>query len=672
MGEDQSTVPFLHQTRRMVVREHADTHTNDVLLNACLSLADISSLGELERKLDHWLALLYAPCEWALSYAAEAEDLPTIEINSQPSISTPIAYQQCEAIHNWQRKEGCLTILFARHPSDAVQKSVRQVAIALAIGLRQLIHNLDALADTVELSFVRSLIYREGEARAWSDPDSLAQSLLVQLGVSSLHIVADSIGQGNLSWGISSRRSGFDIAPDQRARLHTLAMAVCAQLRKEGQANFLAHGGDLQTLAEEYDLPYLGHLGSLIIVPLQDDEQVFGAIIAGEERRWTRQPISGQTLHICAHLAHSISDSIARSQGIGRRIDHGIFTQLLVGSLDDAIITTEAGSVTSWNVAATSIFGYTDEEVRGRALTEILPVLATARDSSLNGLIQSQSPVEVTMRAIGGRELILHWKQTRLRGLSGETPVVVHVFREIGRERELEQLKDELLSMVSHELRTPLNGINGFGRLLLERPHMPEPMRREALEMLQSSVERLTRLAEDFIDLARARRHRLPLELEEVAVGSIITATIRELRRRHPDHIIRMYVRKHLPTIQADSLRVKQILDNLVSNAAKYAPIGSVISIAVRQRDDTIAVSVTDHGPGIPKELQSRIFESFYRAAPRGHSTGVGLGLNIVKTLVEAHGGTVTLRSSPGHGSTFMFTLKLRPTHILDDDPVLE
>src|SRR3712207_5421019 len=234
-----------------------------------------------------------------------------------------------------------------------------------------------------------------------------------------------------------------------------------------------------------------------------------------------------------------------------------------------------------------------------------------------------------------------------------EAPRTVYIFRDMSQQHELEYLKEELLSSVSHELRTPLNGIYGFSRLLLDRPNMPDAMRQEALESLQASIERLTRLADDFIDVARARRHRLPLELDDVDIEQVVRSAVREIKHRHSDHTIVLRVQKGLPLVRGDSMRIRQILDNLVSNAAKYAAEGTRISLYVRRRGDMVAISVADQGLGIPKAVQNRIFDPFYRAdnSRSRRASGGGPGLRLVRPLVQAHEGAVAVRSTVGCGS---------------------
>jgi PAS domain S-box-containing protein len=345
-------------------------------------------------------------------------------------------------------------------------------------------------------------------------------------------------------------------------------------------------------------------------------------------------------------------------------IERGEFLRALVDALDDAVITTINGEITSWNHAAEVLFGYTAEEIMGRSIADMLAWAPQElfADTLMADLRRGAKPgFECKIRTTGEQELWLSCTVAALPSLEADTPTIMYMFRDIGQARELEYLKDELLSSVSHELRTPLNGIYGFARLLLERPHMSERMRTEALESLQASIERLTRVADDFAAVARTPGGRWPLQLEQIDIAQVVRSAVEEGKRRHPDHTIRLRIQRTVLNVWGDSLRIKQILAGLLSNAAKYSPVGTVISIGVRCRGDMIAISVSDRGAGVPENAKERIFEAFYRADNSRHqrATGVGLGLTVVKSLVEAHEGQITVQSSLGCGSTFTFTLPI-------------
>jgi len=223
--------------------------------------------------------------------------------------------------------------------------------------------------------------------------------------------------------------------------------------------------------------------------------------------------------------------------------------------------------------------------------------------------------------------------------------------------RELAHLKDEFLSTVSHELRTPLSLVYGYSELLLARPFAPEQVR-EVIGEINRAAQVMVRLVDDLLDLGRIERGELHLDLGPMDV----TQMLREAAVRHSghpgDHQLLVEADTALPEVCADAKRMRQILDNLIENALRYAVPGPIVLRAVRQHR-AVRVSVEDAGPGLPAEMASRVFEKFYRApeARLSQDRGTGIGLAVVKQLVEAQGGEVGVEPSALGGSSFWFRL---------------
>lgn len=646
------------------------TPTDNYLLEACLSLADAASLVELERRLADWLGRLYAPKAWSVIWPTDVRDEPIIEMQGGPEVGANAATENDQIIQLLLQAgpagRGTMTLQFdlLYHVTDDVLTGLKQIARVLSNRLSRVHLELKSLAQTAELFFVRSLLHGNAPAGVNRNLDGLANTLLVHLNVSSFQVLVDEGSLAGLSWGVSSRRLDLSLSHDDRQKLMYLTEAVFRDARDETPAHLVIHRAKLRSLEQQYDLPYLSNLQSMLIVPICQDNMFVGAVIAGEQRHWSRQPISRQAITISSLIAQSVAEAVTQSRLMAKMIERVQSMQALIDGLGDAVLTARNGAIVSWNRAAQKLFGYSSEEVLGRSMSLVFPNAPVELHDSrwLTSLLSSSEPCfEWKMETTDGRGLHLACAMSHLYDSDTSVPLTMYVLKDIGQEQELEYLKEELLSSVSHELRTPLNGIYGFSRLLLDRPHLPDDMRREALESLQSSVERLTRLTNDFIDVARARRHRLPIELDYVAIDTVVRSAVREQKRRHTEHKILLRIQKDLPAVRGDSMRIKQILDNLVSNAAKYSPEGTTICIYVRRQAGMIAISVSDHGVGIPEAVQERVFEPFYRAdnSRSQRANGVGLGLSIVKSLVLAHDGHITVQSKPERGSTFTFTLPL-------------
>ncbi len=240
------------------------------------------------------------------------------------------------------------------------------------------------------------------------------------------------------------------------------------------------------------------------------------------------------------------------------------------------------------------------------------------------------------------------------------------LLRDITREKELDQIKSQLLSTVSHELRTPLASIKGFATTLLRQDvEWDENSRREFLSIIDEESDRLTELISNLLDMSRIEAGGLRVEPEPVDLGPIIQETAAGFQVMTHDHRFVVHQPPFLPQVFADSRRARQVLRNLVENAVKYSPAGGEIAISAQLRDDSIQVSVADEGIGIEHEDLDHIFDRFYQvdSASTRKVGGSGLGLAICRAIVEAHGGRIWVESQLGMGSTFHFTLPLaRPS----------
>jgi signal transduction histidine kinase len=224
----------------------------------------------------------------------------------------------------------------------------------------------------------------------------------------------------------------------------------------------------------------------------------------------------------------------------------------------------------------------------------------------------------------------------------------VVLLREVTRERQALQAKDELLAIVGHELRTPLTAIKGYSQLMVRQ-----------LGTVQEQVMRLDRLIGDVLDSARADSGRLQLRREPLSVRELANAAAERFQASHPDRVIE--VEQHAEAlIEGDAQRLGQVVDNLLSNAAKYSGADTPIVLRVDSDDELARVEIVDRGAGIAAEHLPHLFDRFYRVNADDAPPGLGLGLSIVRDLVEAHGGRVEVASDGlGHGSRFSVLLPI-------------
>jgi signal transduction histidine kinase len=238
------------------------------------------------------------------------------------------------------------------------------------------------------------------------------------------------------------------------------------------------------------------------------------------------------------------------------------------------------------------------------------------------------------------------------------------LLRDITREKELDEMKSQLLSTVSHELRTPLASIKGFATTLLrEDVEWDEASRHEFLSIIDKESDRLSELIGNLLDMSRIEAGTLRMEPEPTDLSPIIEETATGFRMMTHDHRFYLRLSPSLPLVKADPRRTRQVLRNLVENAVKYSPEGGPITIGAQVRADTVQISVADQGIGIDPQQLNSIFDRFYQvdSASTRKVGGSGLGLSICKAIIEAHDGEIWAESQPGAGSTFCFTLPVAP-----------
>jgi len=236
---------------------------------------------------------------------------------------------------------------------------------------------------------------------------------------------------------------------------------------------------------------------------------------------------------------------------------------------------------------------------------------------------------------------------------------------------ESEKLRSALLSSVSHDLRTPLVSIIGSATTLAERAERLGAADREALvhTVLEES-ERLDRYVQNLLDMTRLGYGALRPNLEWADLREIVGRALRQVARLTAGHRIETTLPADLPQLRVDPVLMEQVLVNLLDNAAKYAPAGSLVRIAAERCKGTVRLTLTDQGPGIPAEAREAVFDMFYRVrAGDRRSTGTGLGLSICRGLVEAHGGSIRAREGPGgRGLAVEIELPVPPQPALDEE----
>lgn len=231
----------------------------------------------------------------------------------------------------------------------------------------------------------------------------------------------------------------------------------------------------------------------------------------------------------------------------------------------------------------------------------------------------------------------------------------------VQRLREADQTKSEFVSMLGHELKGPITTVIGFGEILQQQWHeLEDPKRDRMLGIVTEEVGRLGRLVNDLLDLSRIEGGTLRYEIAPMSLHELIESIVSVHSSLTAEHDLDLTLPNDLPKVQGDADRIRQVLLNLLSNATRYSPEGTTVTLVARAAEEgrCVEVAVKDHGIGIATEDQQRLFSKFVSLPkPAGIQKGTGLGLYITKGIVEAHGGRLWVESSVDEGSTFFFTL---------------
>ena len=236
--------------------------------------------------------------------------------------------------------------------------------------------------------------------------------------------------------------------------------------------------------------------------------------------------------------------------------------------------------------------------------------------------------------------------------------------RTVAHELELSKMKSDFVSTISHEFKSPLSSIRQLAEMLQSGRVPSEERRQQYYDVLVEQSERLSLLIDNILDFAKIEEGRKKFDFEMIDIGPLlqeIVSTIQD-RVRHKDFVIQVEIEKPLPSIKVDRAAITQAITNLIDNAIKYSGEAKNIFVRAFAENQYLIITVKDFGIGIRKEEIDKVFERFYRGGDELTRTvkGSGLGLTLVKQIVEVHHGNVNVESEPGHGSTFSIRLPLQ------------
>ena len=344
-------------------------------------------------------------------------------------------------------------------------------------------------------------------------------------------------------------------------------------------------------------------------------------------------------------------------------------TQIFDSTSDGIMLVAGARRIEAANQRVADLLGFDREAGLGREVSELLAgCRASAADAAriveaLGSLSAAPDEADGDLE-LGPLERILHWVARPTKNASGVTVGFTLSFRDVTQEREISRMKSEFVSFVTHQLRTPLTGIRWMLELAAAQPDLPaEPA--SYVQDARDSAARLIGLVNDLLDVSRLERGKLVAVPQEVRLEALTRHVLDEMSvlLQEKDHRLSVDVDgdEKLPPIMADPQLLRQAILNLVSNAVKYTPPRGEIAIRMGREGSAVRWSIHDTGIGVPDHSQGRLFEKFYRAenALAIETEGTGLGLYLVRLIMEQLGGRVWCESAEGCGATFTLTMPL-------------
>jgi PAS domain S-box-containing protein len=328
------------------------------------------------------------------------------------------------------------------------------------------------------------------------------------------------------------------------------------------------------------------------------------------------------------------------------------------------ILTFDLGdTITSMNRAAELLFGWNRELMVGQPACRLLAdasVRAIRLWTRTNMLTPSEA-ITIDVRGAHREGRLLHLEAHPAVLRSGGVPVGIEIVcRDVTTQAELEQLRSDFLAMVGHDIRNPLGAIFGYTEMMLDPASPLSPEHRELLVRINSNTRTVLTLVGNFLDASRFEAGRMTLERRPIDLNAVVRRTADQYAAHAQllDLGLELLLDPDVPPIVADELQVERVAANLLTNAIKFTPRGGKVSLRTERLPSSVALAISDTGVGIPPHEFSRIFQRYARNDDGTHD-GTGLGLYIVGTLVEAHGGFVTIDSTPGAGTTFTVYLPI-------------
>jgi PAS domain S-box-containing protein len=399
----------------------------------------------------------------------------------------------------------------------------------------------------------------------------------------------------------------------------------------------------------------------ILAVPLMAKARLIGVVEA--INHVDGSPFSDSDLRVfeafAAHAAVAIENARLFAEVTGEKEK---LSTIFAEMSDGAVLLDEAGRVQIMNAAAGALFGIDPQSARDRLAAEIVQGFMAVPPLPLI-FERQESEATVELKRKEGKAFYLSCVLSRLSSADGRARGYLMVVRDVTESRKEELLKRNFLSLVSHKLKTPLVTIAGYTPLLLEDAGALTDFQKKALQTIKTQGMHLSSLVDKLISFSLVESETLDLISKPISLKAILSEVLSNMRPYLEAHKAKVDVSPgiaDLPRVMADTERVREVLRNLIENAVKFnKKPAKLVSVEAALNGSSVRISVKDDGPGIPSEEHVKIFQKFYQIEESftGQVEGAGLGLALVRRIIEAHGGTSGVESALGRGSVFYFTL---------------
>ena len=411
--------------------------------------------------------------------------------------------------------------------------------------------------------------------------------------------------------------------------------------------------------------PEPGENRAISILPLQGIKNIIGFLLVSSDSE--SDTLNPANMKLLSFISSQASIALENQDLYSKLIRSREYIHNILESINNGIITIDMDDrITHINKNATAMLGLpsadiVEDDFRKAFSEDLVEMIEREKNRALKDGFTFEILFEYYMTDTFSIPLGIN--SSLLTDDRGQRLGVIIVIRnmsaskELERLRQLDDLKSEFVSNVSHELRTPLSIIKTYTETLLEHGGDTDyETQRQFLTVVDQETDHLTGLVSDLLDISRIESGKYEMELIPISISEVIALVVKKIENTHTTHDIRLDVPSDLPTLLADKEKMVQVFTNLIENAVKFSPKGGVIEISADLDGKMIVCRVTDHGIGIAADDISRIFEKFFRAnnSDKCEIPGTGLGLPIVKYIIESHNGEITVESELGIGSTFI------------------